>query len=62
MQSPIQHKPNDEPVLDFIEKKRSEGKCGKEAMIARLNKFLRIYYGKITELYNSIDEQLNSDN
>ena len=59
MQSLIQHKPADEPVYAFIEKKRSEGKCGKEAMIAGLNKFLRIYYGKVTELYNSIDEQLN---
>ena len=47
MQSLIQHKPTDEPVFAFIEKKRSEGKCGKEAMIAGLNKFLRIYYGKI---------------
>ena len=62
MQSLIQHKPADEPVFAFIEKKRSEGKCGKEAMIAGLNKFLRIYYGKITELYNSIEGQLNSDN
>ena len=33
-----------------------------ESMIAGLNKFLRIYYGKITELYSSIEEQLNSDN
>lgn len=62
MQSLIQHKPENEPVFKFIEKKRSEGKCGKEAMIAGLNKFLRSYYGKITELYHSIDEQLNSSN
>ena len=59
MQSLIRHKPADELVFAFIEKKRNEGKCGKEAMIAGLNKFLRIYYGKVTELYNSIDEQLN---
>ena len=58
MQSYIQHKPVGEPVFDFIEKKRSEGKCGKEAMIAGLNKFLRMYYGKVSEIYNSIDEQL----
>lgn len=58
MQSYLQHKPTDEPVYDFIEKKRNEGKCGKEAMIAGLNKFLRIYYGKVSELYRSIDEQL----
>lgn len=58
MQNLIQHKPEDESVFDFIEKKRSEGKRRKEAMIARLNKFLRIYYGKLTEIFNSIDEQL----
>lgn len=58
MQCLIQHKPTDSPVYDFIQKKRSEGKCGKEAMIAGLNKFLRIYYGRVTEIYNAIDEQL----
>lgn len=29
-----------------------EGKCGKETMIAGFNKFLRIYYGKVMELYS----------
>lgn len=52
MQSLIKHKPTGDPVYDFIQKKRSEGKCGKEAMIAGLNKFLRIYYGKVMELYS----------
>ena len=28
----IQHKPEGDPVYEFIEKKRSEGKCGKEAL------------------------------
>lgn len=54
MQSLIKHKPIDDPVYDFIRKKRSEGKCGKEAMIAGLNKFLRVYYGKVMELYSEI--------
>lgn len=58
MQCLIQHKPIGDPVYDFICKKRLEGKCGKEAMIAGLNKFLRIYYGRVTELYTEIDEQL----
>ena len=52
MQSLIKHKPTDDPVYDFIQKKRSEGKCGKEAMIAGLNKFLRVYYGKVMEVYS----------
>lgn len=58
MQSLIQHKPIGDPIYDFIQKKRTEGKCGKEAMIAGLNKFLRIYYGKVSEVYKEIDEQL----
>ena len=58
MQCLIQHKPIGDPVYDFICKKRHEGKCGKEAMIAGLNKFLRIYYGRVTELYEETNEQL----
>ena len=58
MQCLIQHKPIGDPVYDFICKKRHEGKCGKEAMIAGLNKFLRIYYGRVTQLYKEINEQL----
>ena len=52
MQSLIKHKPADNTDYDFIPKKRSEGKCGKEAMIAGLNKFLRVYYGKVMEFYS----------
>lgn len=51
----IQHKPEGEPVFEFIEKKRSEGKRGKESMVAGMNKFLRIYYGKVTGLYRNLD-------
>ena len=58
MKSLIQHKPEGDPVYCFIQKKRSEGKSGKEAMIAGLNKFLRVYYGRVSELYREIDEQL----
>ena len=52
MLSLIRNKPVDDPVYAFIQKKRSEGICGKEAMIAGLNKFLRVYYGKVMELYS----------
>ncbi len=52
MQSIIKYKPVGDTIYEFIEKKRSEGKCGKEAMIAGFNKFLRIYYGKVMELYS----------
>lgn len=56
MQSLIRHKPAGDPVYDFIQKKRLEGKCSKESMIAGLKKFLRIYYGKVTEVYNTVDK------
>ena len=58
MQSLIMHQPENDPAYHLILKKRSDGKCGKEAMIAGLNKFLRIYYGKVSELYDDINEQL----
>lgn len=50
MQCLIKHSPEGDPVYDFIQKKRSEGKACTEAMIAGLNKFLRIYYGKVREI------------
>ena len=50
MQCKLRLKPEGDAVYEFIQKKRSEGKCGKEAMVAGINKFLRIYYGKVTEL------------
>ena len=54
MQSYVMHKPANDPIFTFIEKKRGEGKSGKLAMVAGLNKFLRVYYGKATELYRSL--------
>ena len=58
MQSLIKHKPTDDAVFQFIQKKRSEGKACNEALIAGLNKFLRIYYARVSEVYKQIDEQL----
>lgn len=60
MQSLIMYKPADDPVYTFIQKKRGEGKCGREAMIAGLNKFLRVYYGKVIELYSAIDSDIDN--
>ena len=42
----------------YIKKKQSEGKSWKEANIAGLNKFLRIYYGKVNALYDEINNEL----
>lgn len=40
----------DTAVYDFIKKKEAQGKAKKQAMIAGLNKFLRIYYARVNEL------------
>lgn len=45
----IQNKPADEPVYQFLDKKRSEGKPYKVYMIAAAHKFLRIYCAKVKE-------------
>lgn len=48
-------KPNkDTTVYDFICKKDSEGKPYNVSLIAGCNKFLRIYYARVKELYNEI--------
>lgn len=45
----IQNKPVYEPVYQFLDKKRSEGKPYKVYMIAAAHKFLRIYYARVME-------------
>ncbi len=49
----IRNQPVDEPVYQFLDKKRSEGKPYKVYMIAAANKFLRIYYAKVNEVLNT---------
>ena len=46
----LQRQPKDEPVYQFLEKKRTEGKPYKVYMIAAAHKFLRIYYARIMEV------------
>ena len=43
--------PADEPVYQFLDKKRAEGKPYRVYMMASANKFLRIYYARAMELY-----------
>ena len=53
MQSLKAHKkPSDDTVYLYILKKENEGKPKKVAKIAGLNKFLRIYYARVMEVYN----------
>lgn len=49
----IQNQPLDEPVYQFLDKKRSEGKPYKVYMITAANKFLRIYYARVSEALNT---------
>ena len=44
-------KSDDNAVYNYILKKESEGKSKKQAKIAGLNKFLRIYYARVIEVY-----------
>jgi len=45
------NKPEEDAVYKFIIKKEKEGKALKVAKIAGLNKFLRIYYARVKEIY-----------
>jgi hypothetical protein len=45
------NKPIDDSVYCYIVKKENEGKPKKVAKIAGLNKFLRIYYARVKEVY-----------
>lgn len=44
--------PDDDAVYYYILKKESEGKSKKHAKIAGLNKFLRIYYARVSAVYS----------
>ena len=46
-------KPKDDPIFLYMLKKEAEGKPKKVAKIAELNKFLRIYYARVKEVYNT---------
>lgn len=45
----LQRAPQDEPVFQFLDRKRSEGKPFYVYMTAASNKFLRRYYAKVTD-------------
>lgn len=48
------HPRPEDPVYQYVIKKESEGKAKKAAKIAGLNKFLRIYYARVKEVYDNI--------
>ena len=49
--------PADEPVYQFLDKKRAEGKPYFVYMTAAQNKFLRIYYARMKECLDAFDQQ-----
>lgn len=57
MQVLLQTKPQDNPVYDFLIKKKSEGKHYYSYINAAANKFLRIYYARVKEVLN-VSEQM----
>jgi transposase len=45
----------DDPVFQFLDKKRAEGKPYHVYMTAGCNKFLRVYYGRVREYLNTLE-------
>lgn len=57
MSTILQNKPADDPVYQFLDRKRAEGKNYYVYMTAGANKFLRIYYGKVKAHYRELEAQ-----
>lgn len=56
MSTILQNAPVDEPVYQFMDRKRSEGKPYRVYMMASANKFLRIYYASVKAYLDSLEE------
>ena len=56
----LRKSPEDEPVYQFLDKKRGEGKPYFVYMTAAQNKFLRIYYARVKECLEAFDTQQNT--
>lgn len=52
----IKTHPQDDPVYQFIDKKRAQGKPYYVYMTAGANKFLRVYYGRVKEYLSTLSE------
>lgn len=51
----LQNAPADEPVYQFMDKKRAEGKPYRVYMMASANKFLHIYYASVKAYLNALE-------
>lgn len=54
MSTVLQHAPADDPVFQFLDRKRQEGKHYYVYMTAGANKFLRIYYGTVKAYLDNV--------
>ena len=49
--------PTDEPLYQFLDQKRTEGKHYFVYMTAACNKFLRMYYGRVKEFMDTLNDE-----
>lgn len=56
----LQNKPANDPVYQFLDRKRAEGKPYLVYMTAGANKFLRIYYGKVKAHLRTLEQEQSS--
>ena len=52
----LQNAPLDEPVYQFMDRKRTEGRPYRVYMMASANKFLRIYYAIVKAYLDALDQ------
>jgi transposase len=53
----IKHKPLNDPIYQFLDRKRSEGKHYYSYMTAGSAKFLRVYYARVNEFLDNLYEE-----
>ena len=57
MECILKNKPENDPVFQFLDRKRSEGKHFYNYMTSSSAKFLRIYYARVKRHLSTLDEQ-----
>jgi transposase len=57
MECILQNKPESDPVFQFLDRKRGEGKHFYNYMTSGSAKFLRIYYARVKQHLSALDEQ-----
>ena len=61
MSTLLQKSPADDPIYQFLDKKRSEGKPYYVYMTAGANKFLRHYYAKVMNYLDTLESEASGD-